>query len=224
MCVRRTSCRCKTPKVAEDWYRLSDWDAEARAEFERRLGRARSYSRAQYLRIKGLALEEAGEVEGARELWQRVLADDGEFSDMEAWAASEHLGDSYAADDPDKAIAYYRKSMRRNRRLSHTTATQHIKIAELLIARGGPKDLDDADKLLRRWPKEADLPFPNAHFRWNLAVIDLAEATGDRDTARDAAVRALELAGLGPVFPRHKTVGVVDADRRTVKRLERLAK
>jgi tetratricopeptide (TPR) repeat protein len=210
--------------VAEDWFRLPDWDAEARADFERRLGRARSHSRAQYLRIKGLALESAGEVEGARELWQRVLTDDGEFARMEAWSASEHLGDSYADDDPDKAITYYRKSMRGNRRLNATTATQHIKIAELLIARGASKDLDDAAKLLERWPAEADLLFPSAHFRWNVAVIDLAEANGDRDSAREAAARALELAGRGPVFPRHKTVGVVDGDRRTIERLERLVK
>lgn len=209
--------------MAGDWFRLPDWDADARAEFERRLGRARPHSRAQYLRIKGLALEEAGEVEGARELWQRVLTDDGEFARMEAWSASEHLGDSYVDVDPDKAISYYRKSMRGNRRLNATNAMQHIKIAELLIVRGTPKDLDDAATLLQRWPAEAELPFPSAHFRWNVAVIDLAEAIGDRDSAREAAARALELAGLGPVFPRHKTVGVVDVDRRTIKRLERLA-
>lgn len=210
--------------MAEDWFRLPDWDADARAEFERRLARARPYSRPQYLRIKGLALEKAGEVAGARELWERVVTGVDESSQSESWSASEHLADSYADEDPDQAIAFYRRSMRGNRHLSGTTATQHIKVAELLIARGGRKDLEEAGRLLQRWPAQADLPFPSAHFRWNLAVIDLAEAVGDLDGARQAAARALELAGRGPVFPRHGTVGVVDADRRTIKRLERLAR
>jgi hypothetical protein len=94
----------------------------------------------------------------------------------------------------------------------------------LLVRRGRTEDLSEASDLLSRWPDEAQLPFPNAHFRWNLAVIELAEKSGDRRVAREAARRALELADRGPVFPRHKSAGVVNADRRTIKRLERLAK
>jgi hypothetical protein len=69
----------------------------------------------------------------------------------------------------------------------------------------------------------ARIPFPNAHFRWNLAVIDLAEVTGDQETAAEAARRALDLANRGPVFPRHKTVGIVHAEHQTLDRLQRLA-
>ena len=215
--------RWNTAPVADEWFRLPAWDDDARADFERRLARSRPYNRAQYLRIKGLALAEAGETQAARELWQRVLEDDGEYADLEASSASEHLGDSYAGEDPEQAVQHYRHSMKGKRRLNGTTATQHIKIAELLVRRGRADDLAEASDLLSRWPDEAQLPFPNAHFRWNLAVIGLAEAVGDRAAAREAARRALELAGRGPVFPRHKTVGVVEADRRTLKRLERLA-
>jgi hypothetical protein len=99
-----------------------------------------------------------------------------------------------------------------------------VKLAELLVRRGGPGDLDEASKLLVTWVEVARSPFPNAHFRWNLAVIELSEAKGDRNAAREAAHRALDLAGCGPVFPRHKTVGLVEADKRTLKRLERLAR
>lgn len=210
--------------MAEDWFRLPNWDDDARADFERRLARSRAYNRAQYLRIKGLALADAGETQAARELWQRVLDDDGEFVDVQAWSASEHLGDSYAGEDPEQAVRYYRRSMQGNERLNGTSATQPVKIAELLVRRGRTEDLAEASDLLSRWPDEAPLPFPNAHFRWNLAVIELAEKAGDRRAVREAARRALELADRGPVFPRHKTVGVVNADRRTIKRLERLAK
>jgi hypothetical protein len=60
--------------------------------------------------------------------------------------------------------------------------------------------------------------------RWHLALIPIAQATGEKETARRAARTALDLANRGPVFPRHKTVGVVDADVRTLKRLRKLAK
>jgi hypothetical protein len=39
-----------------------------------------------------------------------------------------------------------------------------------------------------------------------------------------AAKTALDLASRGPVFPRHKDVGVVDADAKTLRRLRKLAK
>ena len=59
--------------MADEAFRSPDWREEARGDFEQRLRRARPYNRAQYLRINGLALSEVGEVQGARQLWLRVL-------------------------------------------------------------------------------------------------------------------------------------------------------
>ena len=211
-------------KMEDDWFRSQGWSETDRAEFEARIARSRKYNRAQYLRIKGLALRDAGEVAGARELWTRVLTDDGEFATMEGFTTLEHLGDSYVEDDPTLAEYYYRRLLNDNPALKSTTMTQHIKPAELLIQRGEEQDLHEAAELLIQWPEVAGIPFPTAHFRWNLAVIELAEKTGDRQTAVEAARRALELADRGPVFPRHKNVGVVDAEHQTLERLKRLAK
>ncbi len=210
--------------VAAEWFRSGEWSEEARADFEQRLGRARTHNRAQYLRIKGLALEAAGEVAGARELWTRVLQDDGEFAGLQGFPTLEHLGDSYAEEDLALAEHYYRRLLSKNPSLNATTATQHIKLAELLVRRGRRENLDEAAELLTTWVEAAQSPFPDSHFRWNLAVIHLAEARHDRDSAREAAQRALDLAGRGPVFPRHKTVGVVATDRVTLARLRNLAK
>ena len=212
--------------MPEDWFRRPDWDAEARTEFERRLARARPYNRAQYLRVKGLSLHEAGERDGARSLWRRVLDEDENAEAVTVQQASvfEHLGDSYASDDPRAALDFYERSLEGVRLGRGSTCTQHIKMAELLLREPTPSNVGRASDLLARWPDETRLPFPNARFRWSLAVIDLAQAMGDRDAAREAARRALDLAGRGPVFPRHKTVGIVHTDRRTMKRLERLTK
>jgi hypothetical protein len=97
-------------------------------------------------------------------------------------------------------------------------------MAELLLSEPTPSNVDRAADLLARWPQETHLPFPSAHFRWNLAVIELAQVVGDSNAAQEAARRALDLADRGPVFSRHKTVGVVQTDRRTLKRLTRLAR
>jgi hypothetical protein len=176
------------------------------------------------LRIKGLALAGVGETAGARELWLRVLSDDGEFAVMQGYASMEHLGDSYVDEDPWLAEHYYRRLLNENPSLNGTTHTQHIKLAELLIRRGDSQSIEEAATLLTQWAEVVHSPFPATHFRWNLALIAAGQAIGDRDTVRDAARRALDLAARGPVFPRHRTVGVVNSDAVTLKRLKKLAK
>jgi hypothetical protein len=209
--------------VTEEWFRSPDWDAEAREDFERRLGRARAYNRPQYLRLKGLALAEAGEVEAARELWGRVLESTDDIGGLMQAGALEHLADSYADDDPSLAEHYYRRLLADQPSLNGTSATQHVKLAELLLERGSAADLDEAEELLTRWVDEARSPFPQTHFRRQLAAIRLAQARGDRPGAREAARQALDLAGRGPAFSRHPGVGVVRADEATLERLQRLA-
>src|SRR5437667_10039589 len=58
-----------------DWFRDPGWDRATRDQFEERLNRARIGNRAQYLRIKALALRDAGELGGAKELLNRVVSD-----------------------------------------------------------------------------------------------------------------------------------------------------
>ncbi|MEV4688222.1 hypothetical protein [Microbacterium sp. LWH3-1.2] len=134
--------------MADDWFRSPLWTETARTDFESRLARARARNRAQYLRIKGLALADAGEVVAARALWQRVLTDEGEFAHLESAGALEHLGDSYAREDPIRAEHYYRRLIGEHPSLNGTTAMQHVKLAELLIRRRQPRDLHEAALLL----------------------------------------------------------------------------
>jgi len=91
----------------------------------------------------------------------------------------------------------------------------------LLIAKG---EHAEALALLNSWIERDTAQFPNVLFRWHLALILIAEAQDDQETVQRAARTALDLASRGPVFPRHKDVGVVSADRKTFERLERLAR
>jgi hypothetical protein len=60
--------------VAE-WFRSGDWSSDAQQDFETRLGRARARNRAQYLRIKAVALIDAGNLDAATSLLRRVVDD-----------------------------------------------------------------------------------------------------------------------------------------------------
>jgi tetratricopeptide (TPR) repeat protein len=198
-------------------------DPAAQANFEARLARSRAHNRAQYMRIKGLALREAGQIDGARELWTRVLE-----TEIEHWpevsGSLEHLGDSYRQDDPVKAEGYYRRLIADYPTLSGTTACVHLSLAEVLLDRGDRVSVDEAAKHLSTWIDQFSVPFPNAHFRFNLALIRTAQALGDTQTVQRAARTAVDLASRGPVYPRHGDVGVVKADAKTLRRLRKLAK
>lgn len=209
--------------MADDWFRSPDWSPDAQADFEARLQRSRDWNHAQYLRIKGLALAEAGLTQAARDLWHRLLDQD-LGHDFEQAGTLEHLGDSYRETEPEQAMRYYRRLLNEHSTLNGTTATVEIALAELEMAKGRWADTDEALSLLHSFLERGTSQFPDVLFRWHLVLIEVAQATGEKETVQRAASTALDLAGRGPVFYRHTTVGVVHADAPTLKRLRTLAK
>ena len=214
---------CDNPLVADDWFRSADWSPDAQVDFEARLRRARASNRTQYTRIKGIALRESGHIDAARSLWLRILNSDMGHQ-FERAATIEHMADSCVGQDPTTAEQYYRRLLAEHPTLTGTTVTAEISLAELLIDKGEPDSMDEALLLLNSFMDRARSQFPNVLFRWHLALIRIALATGEKDTVRRAARTALDLAGRGPVFPRHTTVGLVNTDSNTLRRLRKVAK
>ena len=200
-----------------------DWSPDAQVDFEARLRRAHAGNRTQYTRIKGIALRESGQMDAARSLWSRILEND-LGHEFEQASTIEHLADSYVGHDPTTAEQYYRRLLAEHPTLNGTTATAEISLAELLIDKGDSASIEEATALLNLFLERGTSQFPSVLFRWHLALIRIAQTTGEKETVRRAARTALDLAGRDPVFPRHKTVGVVHADNHTLKRLRRLAK
>lgn len=211
--------------MAGEWYRSTAWDEPARADFEARLARSRPHNRQQYLRIKGVSLRHAGKTEAARGLLQRAAdysKPDGYLHEsVSAW---ESLADM-AAERGDRATAeeLYRRILALPNQ-SGSTGTIEISLANLLLDTGRPEDRDEALALLETWMSRDQLKFDHVLFRWHLVLIRLAEAVGDRDTVRRAANTALTLADRAPQLPRHPDVGLVHADKATLKRLRMFAK
>lgn len=208
--------------MAVDWFRSADWSERAQSDFEASLRRSRGWNHARYLRSKGQALHEAGHVEAARGLWQRVV-DQGLGLDVERAATLELLGDSYRRTDPERAEQCYRAVLDLVPSLEGTTATVEVSLAELLVDRGEQPHLDEAFALLESFLERGTAQYPGVLFRWYVARLRIAEANQDRDTVRRAARTALDLADRGPVFPRRKNLRAVDADTTTLRQLRDLA-
>ncbi len=199
------------------WFRSPAWDQAAQAEFELRLARARDHSRPQYLRIKGLALREAGLADAARALMERVRT---EYpTSMDATSALEHLAD-LARDEGrlDEAAQHY-QTLLDGRSVNGTSQAMHVSLAEVMVRQRRFEAA--ADALLLRPVK--DLGMNHLLFRWHACAAEVAVGLGDREEAMRAARRALDLIGAPDQFSRHPGVGRVRSDSIQSERLRDLA-
>jgi len=210
----------KRPQSA-NWFRDPGWDRASRDQFEERLNRARIGNRAQYLRIKALALRDAGELQGANELLNRVVSDYPES--MDCGFCVELLGDIAREEgSSETAERNYRDVIRRWPDLNGTTGMVEVSLAEVLTESAGPDRHEEALRLLDSALKRARM-MNSGLFRWNIALAKVAGQLGDVGTVSRAAKTALSLTKLGPQFPRHPTVGLALPDAATVAWLEKAA-
>lgn len=209
-------------RVSDEWFRSPRWDDAARADFEQRLSRARAHSRPQYLRIKALALREAGLPDDARTLLLRVATFYPDTTD--AAFATELLGDlARQHGRMPEAESYYRSLLECWPNLNGTSWMAEVSLAELLTDRGDESAWNEALLLLQNRLDRPTTMFDNDLFRWHVALARVAGKLGDTETQQHAAQRALNLANRGPQLARHPTVGLVNADELTLARLRQLA-
>src|SRR5712691_10625788 len=173
-------------RVADEWFRTSAWDAAARQDFERRLERSRAHTRPQYLRIKGLALIEAGNEEAAMELFQRVLRDHPGSLDCRM-ALETMAGLERKQGNPLIAERLYRDLLKRWPDLNATTGMANVSLAELLLEKGGRDSAEEALQQLQAALARPGGVTLNANlFRWHVTLVRAAEAIGDTETTKRA--------------------------------------
>lgn len=204
--------------AAPDWFRVSAWDDSARADFEARLARSRPHNRSQYLRIKAIALREAGLIKPAQDLFQRVIAR--YPTSLDAASSSEALGDlASTAGDWASAEGHYRRCIQLRPDLNATAGEVHIALAETLNAQGRH---EEALKSLEYLPV-ARLGLNHSICRWNAALAEAALGVGEHDVAVKAAERALSLLLAPDQFARHAGVGRAVLTSATEQRLRAIA-
>jgi len=204
-----------------DWFRDPGWDRATRDRFEERLNRARIGNRPQYLRIKALALRDAGDLHGAKELLNRVASDYPES--MDCGFCLELLGDIGREEgSAEAAERNYREVIRRWPDLNGTTGMVEVSLAEVLTVSAGPDRHEEALRWLDSALKRGRM-MNSGLFRWNIALAKVAGQLGDVETVSRAARTALSLTKVGPQFPRHPTVGLARPDAATIAWLEKAA-
>jgi len=208
-----------TVEMASDsWFRSSAWDAAARSEFEARLARARDYNRPQYLRIKAISLQDAGNTDAAGELFRRVIDEYPES--LDAALCAEMSGNMrLAAGDFSGAEESFRRSLELRPDLNGTTGEVHIGLAEALTALGRPGEALEALGYI----PVSRLTLSHSHCRWNAALAEAALAVGEPEVAADAAARALSLLDVPDQFSRHPGFGRAHLDADQVARLRAIA-
>jgi tetratricopeptide (TPR) repeat protein len=211
--------------VPEDWFRTAAWDDAAQQDFEQRLRRSRDHNRPQYLRIKAIALRDAGEIGGARQLLERLLDDPGPYANQELPTAHELLGDlARATEDWPEAEHHYRHILQEWPELHSTTGAIEVSLADVLSRRDDPAARAEASSLLEAYlVRDDQIQWSATMFEWHLVRIRLARHGGDVATVRASAREALELADEGPQFPRHPCVGTVPNTPDLFAELEQLA-
>jgi len=167
---------------------------------------------------------EAGNVEAAMGLFQRVLQDHPDSLDCRM--ALETKADlERKQGNPVVAERLYRELLERWPDLNATTGMANVSLAELLLERGGRGPAEEALHQLQAALARPGGVTLNANlFRWHVALVRAAEAIEDMETAKRVARTALELIERGPQFARHPTVGVVKTDTQTTNWLRQRAK
>jgi tetratricopeptide (TPR) repeat protein len=205
--------------ASDEWYRSAAWDADARADFEARLRRARAHNRPQYLRIKAHALAAAGNSADADVLSLRVV---NEYpGSLDAASCGEALGDgALARGDFVAAEEHYRRCIELRPDLNLTSGEVHIGLAEALTAQGRP---DEALQALDSVPP-GRLVINHALCRWNAALAEASFAVGEEPVvAAMAASRALSLLDTPDQFTRHPGVGRARLRHDRIERLRAIA-
>jgi hypothetical protein len=217
----------------DDWFRSADWDGEAQELFETKLRRARGpTSKSQYLRIKALYLintSDPSTIIAGIELLHRFLEaySDHPHGSLQLPLVHDHLARAYAKlGRPDIAEMYLRDAADSEVATGGRVVTgSDLNLAEFLIAKGDPQSYEHAARLLKAFADRANkMTLQSDRFRYFLAQARIASFTDRPSEASSYATQALKLAlDKKPQFPRHPTVGQVQADPRTMRELSKLA-
>ena len=203
-----------------DWFRTPDWDDQAQHDFESRLARARASSRAQYLRIKAVSLEDGCHRDGAIALLRCIVRDHPDELTEVAFA-HERIGDLLRADgDLAGATIEYRSALTSSENLSGTTGEVHLKLGEVLLEADSGA-VAEVEELLVAAGQH--VTFDSTAFRFNVLAARVATIAGDDARRRRCAAAALALVDAPPQVSEHPSVGRVDASSALLGELEAMA-
>jgi tetratricopeptide (TPR) repeat protein len=200
-----------------EWFRRSTWTDADREDFNARLKRSRGVSsKAQYLRLQGLHLAEAGHHDGALELLDRLFAQFPNSIDVAQAHAqkAESLAKLGRADD---AINEYRAALQREREFPNVRTNAWLDFGWFVLEQHLRPLYEEVGRVMDEFRDEGGLKFPAIEYRYAAIQSLLAEARGEKRRAREFARQALAEAAKDHSGLRyHPTVGLVGSERGTL--------
>lgn len=215
--------------VNDDWYRNKSWNNEVEADFEARLKRSRGvFNKAQYLRIQASYLLDSSDKETQLvgvSLMERLIKDfpTDEFSVI---FGQEQLGDFYLDKKEYKEAEYFFRVVtnyyQHKKSRSGTSALADLKLAETILRSNQADKFKEAYQLVIDYPV-SELTFNDSKFYYAELRTQLCDAMNKKAEAKEFAKTAIELSKITkPQFSRHKTVGIVKASERQLRKLEQI--
>lgn len=198
--------------MSADWFRNTTWDAAIEQAFDEKLRHARR--KEQYLRIQACTLARS-HPEVALQLLDRYFGLHDDFDHAQA-----HVDRATALltlGRVDEALGAYEAALAREAVFPNLQTHAYLDLPYIVATRGVRERYTRALELLRL--HESRLTFPVDRFRWHAAQALIATATGEAETVRSHATRALEAASRdNSGFRYHPSVGLVTPQYEAVVR------
>jgi tetratricopeptide (TPR) repeat protein len=194
-----------------DWYRRTSWTVEDQEEFFRKLARARSWSRAQYLRIQAVHFvysEDPALLDVAEMLILKLFE---EYSEnrMERSPALALLGDIYKLrKEFEKAMVYYKKAIDFEKEFPNVLTNVYLEYAELVVKLKRYPNFDFVANLVQE--RVENSPFPIEKYKAFSIMAIIYSHKGDKEKADHFATLANKNASAETSGLRyHQFLGVV---------------
>jgi len=168
-----------------DWYRRTSWTNEDQEEYFKKLARARSWSRPQYLRIQAVHLvstEDPKLLDFAEMLIQRLF-DTFPEDRLEKSSALELLGDIYKLRKQfDKALEYYKKAIEFEKEFPNILTNAYLEYAALVVKLRKYENFDFAVTIVQE--RIEDSPFPIEKYKAFSIMAIIYSYKGDEERAK----------------------------------------